>query len=182
MQALHRSGRRAARVILFCLVSAGSSAIPAGADAQEAKSTPKGTLLRAARLLDVKAGKVVTDRGVWIEGDRIKEVGPIEELRRHAPKDVKDVDLGDATILPGLIDCHTHLLMNYSKQMGDDVSMLVTVAQLGTTRRVLLGVGILTALSGLIFGLLEQNAFRVGISGVATLLMFTALSATSRRR
>lgn len=51
-----------------------------------------------------------------------------------------------------------------------------------SVRRILLGVGILTALSGLIFGLLEQNAMRVGISGVATLLMFTALSATSRRR
>ena len=90
--------------------------------------------------MDVKAGKILEDRGVWIEGDRIKEVGPITDVRKHAPRDVEEVDLRDATILPGLIDCHSHLLMNFSKQMGDDANMLLTVAQLGTTRRALLGV------------------------------------------
>ncbi len=55
-------------------------------------------------------------------------------------RDVEEIDLRDTTILPGLIDCHSHLLMNYSKQMGDDANMLLTVAQLGTTRRALLGV------------------------------------------
>lgn len=140
MKASCQSACGAARAVLLCLVSSVSLAWPAVADAQEAKTSSKGTLLRAARLLDVKAGKILTDRGVWVEGDRIKEVGPIAELRQHAPRDVRDVDLGDATILPGLIDCHTHLLMNFSKQMGDDANMLVTVAQLGTTRRVLLGV------------------------------------------
>jgi imidazolonepropionase-like amidohydrolase len=96
-------------------------------------------LVRAARLVDVKSGKIVEDRGVWVEGDRIKEVGPIADIRKHAPPGAQEVDLGDATVLPGLIDCHTHLLTNFSKQMGDDANMLLTIAQLGTTRRVLLG-------------------------------------------
>ena len=128
------------RAILFCLLSAVSPALLADADAQEAKKSPNAKLVRAARLVDVKAGKILEDRGVWIEGDRIKEVGPIADVRKHAPRDVEEVDLSDATILPGLIDCHTHLLTNFSKQMGDDANMLVTVAQLGTTRRALLGV------------------------------------------
>ena len=126
--------------IRFCLVLAASPALPADADAQEAKKPPKATVIRAARLVDVKAGKVLEDRGVWVEGDRIKEVGPITDVRKLAPRDAEEVDLGDATILPGLIDCHTHLLMNFSKQMGDDANMLLTIAQLGTTRRALLGV------------------------------------------
>ena len=132
--------RATTRAILFCLVSAVSPALLADADAQEAKKSPKASLVRAARLVDVKAGKILEDRGVWVEGDRIKEVGPIADVRKHAPRDVEEVDLGDVTILPGLIDCHTHLLMNFSKQMGDDANMLLTVAQLGTTRRALLGV------------------------------------------
>ena len=97
-------------------------------------------MVRAARLVDVEAGKILGDRGVWVEGDRIKEVGPIADVRTHAPRDVEEVDLDDVTIVPGLIDCHTHLLTNFSKQMGDDANMLLTVAQLGTTRRALLGV------------------------------------------
>jgi imidazolonepropionase-like amidohydrolase len=45
-----------------------------------------------------------------IEGDRIKEVGRAVDVASHAPKDVVVLDLGPATILPGLIDCHTHLM------------------------------------------------------------------------
>jgi imidazolonepropionase-like amidohydrolase len=134
--------RATTRAILFCfcLASAASPALFADADAQEAKKSPKATLVRAARLVDVKAGKILEDRGVWVVGDRIKEVGPIADVRKHAPRDVEEVDLSDVTILPGLIDCHTHLLTNFSKQMGDDTNMLLAVAQLGTTRRALLGV------------------------------------------
>jgi hypothetical protein len=98
------------RAILLCLLLAVSPALLADADAQEAKKSPNAKLVRAARLVDVKAGKILEARGVWIEGDRIKEVGPIADVRKHAPPDVEEVDLGDVTILPGLIDCHTHLL------------------------------------------------------------------------
>jgi hypothetical protein len=132
--------KAATRAIFFCLVPAASLAVLADADAQDAKKSSNAKLVRAARLVDVKAGKILEALGVWIEGDRIKEVGPIADIRKHAQRDVEEVDLGDVTIAPGLIDCHTHLLTNFSKRMGDEMNMLQTVAQLGTTRRALLGV------------------------------------------
>lgn len=126
----------AIRTTLACLAT---PMFLSGADAQEAKKPPKPMLIRAARLADVKTGKTLENLGIRIEGDRIREVGPIDDIRRRAPQDAELIDLGDMTILPGLIDCHTHLLMNFSKRMGDDANMLLTIARLGTTRRALLG-------------------------------------------
>jgi len=60
--------------------------------------------LHAKRMLDVEAGRVLENATVLISGDRIAAVNP-EAL----PADVEVLDLGDRCLLPGLIDCHTHL-------------------------------------------------------------------------
>ncbi len=60
--------------------------------------------LHAARLLDVEAGRLLPDATVLIEGERITAVNP-----RELPAGVEVLDLGDRCLLPGLIDCHTHL-------------------------------------------------------------------------
>jgi imidazolonepropionase-like amidohydrolase len=49
---------------------------------------------------------------VLIEGGKIKEVGPPSRVQADAPAGVKTIDLGSATLLPGLIDSHTHLLLD----------------------------------------------------------------------
>jgi len=67
-------------------------------------------LLKAARVLDVKTGRYTETAAILIEGDRIKEVGRATDLEAHAPKGTTVLDLHSATILPGLIDCHTHLM------------------------------------------------------------------------
>ena len=67
-------------------------------------------LVKSAKLLDVRKGKYIENAGIWIEGERIKEVGRVSEVQSHAPKDAKIIELGRATILPGLIDCHTHIM------------------------------------------------------------------------
>lgn len=87
-------------------------------------------------MLDVKNGKIVENPVVIVENGRITETGE----KTAIPKNAETVDLGDVTLLPGLIDAHTHLLQNYnSKFGGDDPNMILTVAQLGTAKRALLG-------------------------------------------
>lgn len=66
-------------------------------------------LVRAARMLDVRSGRLITDAAVLIIGDRIADAGTFAEVSARASQDRALVDLGDLTILPGLIDCHTHL-------------------------------------------------------------------------
>lgn len=98
--------------------------------------TPKRVAVRAARLLDVKSGNYIKNAVVLVEDGRITDVGENLSL----PANTETIDLGSATLLPGLIDAHTHLLQNYdSKIGGDDPNMILTVTQLGTTRRALLG-------------------------------------------
>jgi len=64
-------------------------------------------LIKAGKLIDVRAGRVLNDQAILIEGDRIKQVGASGSVQ--APPGVRVIDLSSATVLPGLIDCHTHL-------------------------------------------------------------------------
>jgi imidazolonepropionase-like amidohydrolase len=67
-------------------------------------------VVRAGRLLDVKSGKVLADQAIVIEGDRIVSVGPAAAVAAGATV----INLANATVLPGLIDAHTHLTFNPS--------------------------------------------------------------------
>lgn len=92
--------------------------------------------IRAGRMLDVTSGKVLTNVIVLVKNGRIADVGENIPL----PAGVETIDLGGAMLLPGLIDAHTHLLQNYDPNLGgDDPNMILTVTQMGTTRRALLG-------------------------------------------
>jgi len=65
-------------------------------------------VLHAARLLDVASGKMLAPGEILVEGERIKAVGVSVE---H-PQGAKVIDLGDVTLLPGLIDAHVHLFLH----------------------------------------------------------------------
>ncbi len=73
----------------------------------EPQAPKKIVVLKAAQIFDSKAGKYVTGQVVVIEGDRISQVVPAAGF--NAPAGAEVLDLGSATLLPGLIDCHTHL-------------------------------------------------------------------------
>jgi imidazolonepropionase-like amidohydrolase len=77
-----------------------------------AQSSAGVTLLKAAHLLDPRTGNVLSPAAVLIEDGKIKEVGLPSQVQANAPAGVKIIDLGSATLLPGLIDSHTHLLID----------------------------------------------------------------------
>lgn len=78
---------------------------------QSRAQAPKATLIKAGRLIDVRAGRILENQGILIEGERIKAVGPLAEIQRGAPATARVIDLSRSTVLPGLADCHTHILL-----------------------------------------------------------------------
>lgn len=99
-------------------------------------SAPPVTVVRASHMIDVRSGASITPAIIVIADDRIQAVGKDVPI----PETAKVIDLGDRTVLPGLIDVHTHLLVNYNSKIGgDDPNMLLTVAQMSTAKRALLG-------------------------------------------
>lgn len=88
--------KKISKIVAFaCLVAAG----PAMAE----------ILAKAGRLVDVEAGRVVTDAVVLIDGERITAVGPNLAI----PAGARVIDLSKATVLPGLSDDHVHLNTNH---------------------------------------------------------------------
>ena len=78
------------------------------AQAPSQTATPHAIVLHAARLLDVKSGRFVKPGEVLVLGERIVEVG--SSVKRPAGAEV--IDLGDRTLMPGLIDAHVHLFLH----------------------------------------------------------------------
>jgi len=79
-----------------------------GAAQTESSPAAHAIVLHAARLLDVKNGRIVTPGEILVQGERIVEVG--SAVKR--PAGVEVIDLGDKTLLPGLIDAHVHLFLH----------------------------------------------------------------------
>lgn len=97
-----------------------------------AQSQPKlapSIVIKAARLLDVRKGSYIENAALWIQGDRIKELGTATDVQPHAPKDAKLIDLGRATVLPGLIDCHTHIMARFDDSDNGYLLGLATKSQ-----------------------------------------------------
>ncbi len=76
--------------------------------AARAQQSAAPIVLHAARLLDVATGNMLSPGEVLVEGERIKAVG---KSVNH-PQGAKVIDLGDTTLLPGLIDVHVHLFLH----------------------------------------------------------------------
>ena len=94
------------------------------------------TAIRAARLIDGKSETVLKNAVVLVEGEKITAVGS----QLAIPRDAKVIDLGDATLLPGLIDAHTHLLteMDGTNQALIEDYLRIVATQ-STAERALLG-------------------------------------------
>jgi imidazolonepropionase-like amidohydrolase len=78
--------------------------------AQNVDGTASPTIaVKAGRLLDVRSGKYLEHQIIWIEGERIKKIDNESEIAGQLPSNVRTIDLSHFTVLPGLIDAHTHL-------------------------------------------------------------------------
>src|SRR5438874_4893280 len=98
--------------LLSLLLISSIAAMGQNTRAAAAGAPAPATLVLAGRLLDPRSGNVLAPAAVLIEGGKIKEVGAPAHMRTQAPADAKIIDLGNATLLPGLIDSHTHLLID----------------------------------------------------------------------
>jgi hypothetical protein len=115
----------------LALVALALAVFPHRAAAQSNPETkPTGiVLIKAARVLDVRSGHYIENAAVLIEGDRIKEVGPMKDLQARTPKSAKIIDLPGATLLPGLIDSHTHLMAHMASGPDGYILDLATKSQ-----------------------------------------------------
>lgn len=135
-------------------------------------------VVRAGRLLDPRSGAVLSPAAVLIENDRVKEVGEPSQVQGHTPSGAETLDLGNVTLLPGLIDSHTHLLLDVVAPPEAEISrlyngefapgLLLAVVGMSPSQRVLLGAQL--AREGLESGFTTvRNLGHSGVDGDAAL-------------
>lgn len=91
--------------------------------AQAQEPAGKGTVvLRAARLFDATGNAPIAPAVIVVENHRIKAVGTPDKI--EVPRDATIIDLGDATLLPGFIDCHTHVAGRTLGSPGAETSVV----------------------------------------------------------
>ena len=95
--------RLSLRLIAYCTLLFAGLAL-----AQQPATAPTRTIIHAGNVLDVRSGKMLPNQAIVVESGKIVSVGPSGGDTAGATV----IDLSDKTVLPGLIDAHTHLTMN----------------------------------------------------------------------
>jgi imidazolonepropionase-like amidohydrolase len=110
-------GRFVVVAVAMLLVGPWSSAQKSGADAPV-------TAIRAGKLVDVDAGRVLTGQVILVRGGKIESIGANTSI----PAGATVIDLSNKTVLPGLIDCHTHLADGDHADNADPMGQLKRTA------------------------------------------------------
>jgi imidazolonepropionase-like amidohydrolase len=86
---------------------------------------PRVIAIRAGRMFNSKTGQMLTKQLIVLNGERITDVGP--EAQVKIPAGAQVIDLSQATVLPGLIDAHTHMFNTRGAKGSTEVSTLIAV-------------------------------------------------------
>ena len=108
---------------------------------------PRFSLLTAARLLDGAQPAPLEDAALLLDGERVARLGRRDDVRAPDGAAVQHVDYGDATLLPGLVDAHTHLVSPGDGTPGDDIAREdddILLLQAARNARTLLHSGVTT--------------------------------------
>jgi imidazolonepropionase-like amidohydrolase len=106
---------RLAVLCVVCVVFAAGLSI--------AQQQPQVTAIRAGRLIDPETGTAAANQVILVQGERITAVGPNLSI----PGGAAVVDLSKLTVLPGLVDAHTHMAMTYKEQPENNYYYLTYV-------------------------------------------------------
>lgn len=98
------------KLALYSCITFLVAAAPTTTQAQQESRAGKRTLIRAGHILDVKTGKLSDGQTIIVVGDSIQSIAPSSSISPQSGDEV--VDLSNMTVLPGLMDVHTHLTMN----------------------------------------------------------------------
>lgn len=97
--------------------------LAAGVAAQQ--PAPRVTAVKAGRLVDPDTGTALANQVILVEGERIREVGPAVKI----PPGAEVIDLSTLTVLPGLVDAHTHLGITYKEVPEHNIYYLTYVLE-----------------------------------------------------
>jgi len=73
------------------------------------EDAPKVTVIKAGQILDVRTGKMLKNKFIIVDGERIRAVATLKDMEEMEDENVNFIDLSDLTVLPGLSDSHVHL-------------------------------------------------------------------------
>ncbi len=117
------------RTAMFCLFAKLMLAVVVSVQAQTPATV---TAIKAGRLIDPETGTASTNQVIIIEGEKIKAVGSNLEI----PVGASVIDLSKLTVLPGLVDAHTHMALTYKEQPENNYYYLTYVMESSPLRAI----------------------------------------------